>query len=383
MARIPLSWLQLKREKFRFLVALAGVGFAVVLMLMQLGFRDSLFESAVQFHRALRYDIVLMSPKTTYIARSSSFSQRRLYQALATDGVESVAAVYASLASWRNPVNFERRAMYVLGIDAADGVFELPEVLAQLETLRKQDYVIYDETSRPEFGPIAEAVRRGETPETELNNRWIRVAGLFAVGTSFGINGSVVTSDMNFLRIFPERQRGLIDFGLIRLADGRDPAAMAKQLRQELAGDVLVLTEEEFVEREKDFWASTTPIGYVFTFGVIIGIFVGGIIVYQILFADVSDHFSEYATLKAMGYSNGYLSRVVLEQAVILGALGFIPGLALCLWLYSLASSATRLPLIMTPGRILAVLSLTIAMCAVSGLIALRKLRSVDPAEVF
>ena len=140
---------------------------------------------------------------------------------------------------------------------------------------------------------------------------------------------------------------------------------------------------EEFVEREKDFWASTTPIGYVFTFGVIIGVFVGGIIVYQILFADVSDHFSEYATLKAMGYSNGYLSRVVLEQAVILGALGFVPGLAMCLWLYSLAGAATNLPLIMTPGRILAVLSLTIAMCAVSGLIALRKVRSADPAEVF
>jgi putative ABC transport system permease protein len=116
---------------------------------------------------------------------------------------------------------------------------------------------------------------------------------------------------------------------------------------------------------------------------VIIGLTVGGIIVYQILFADVSDHLREYATLKAMGYTNGYLFKVVLQEAVILAVLGFLPGLAASLMLFEMAGEATRLPLQMDASLATLVLGLTVAMCAVSGAIALRKVRSADPAEIF
>jgi putative ABC transport system permease protein len=84
-----------------------------------------------------------------------------------------------------------------------------------------------------------------------------------------------------------------------------------------------------------------------------------------------------------MGYSNGYLSRVVLQQALILAVLGFLPGAAISIWLYHLASEATRLPIYLTSERALLVLVLTVAMCSLSALLALRKVRSVDPAEVF
>jgi putative ABC transport system permease protein len=113
------------------------------------------------------------------------------------------------------------------------------------------------------------------------------------------------------------------------------------------------------------------------------GFVVGAIIVYQILFADVSEHLAEYATLRAMGYSNGFVSGVVVQQAMILAVIGYLPGLVICLWLYRAAGAATRLPMYMTWERGISVLALTIAMCAISGLIALRKVRSLDPAEVF
>ena len=113
------------------------------------------------------------------------------------------------------------------------------------------------------------------------------------------------------------------------------------------------------------------------------GFTVGGIIVYQILFADVSDHLAEYATLKAMGYTNGYLAWVVLQEAAILAVLGFIPGLAVSLFLYGAAAEATRLPLEMNLEVGALVLLLTVSMCALSGVIALRKIRSADPAEIF
>ena len=161
------------------------------------------------------------------------------------------------------------------------------------------------------------------------------------------------------------------------------PEAVRQTLRSRLPGDVLVLTKADFARRERHHWDKTTPIGYVFTFGVIIGFVVGSIIVYQILFADVSDHLAEYATLKAVGYSNAAVSSVVIEQGILLAVLGFVPGLAISAALYDTAGAATRLPMHLTPERILLVLGLTIAMCCLAGLMALRKVRAADPAEIF
>jgi putative ABC transport system permease protein len=146
---------------------------------------------------------------------------------------------------------------------------------------------------------------------------------------------------------------------------------------------VEVLTRDEFIQREVDYWSKATPIGYVFGFGVIVGLTVGGIIVYQILFADVSDHVREYATLKAMGYTDGFLSRVVLQEALLLAVLGFLPGLALAALLYRTVGAATQLPMAMTPGRLAGVLALTVGMCCLAAAMALRRVRSADPAEVF
>ena len=383
MFKIPLGWLQLKKEKLRFAVALLGVAFAVILILMQLGFREAMFGSAVRYHEHLRYDIALVSPEMAFIVQPRSFSNRRLYQARGVPGVASVSPVYFSLGQWKNPVSHEMRSIFGVGVEPADRSLALPEVEAQLARVTVQDAVLFDDASRPEFGPIAERVRSGSPVAVELNNRQVQVAGLFSFGTSFGIDGSVVTSETNFLRIFPGRQRGLIELGLVRVAAGEDAQRVRDAIRAALPRDVLVLTRAEFIAKERAYWDASTPIGYVFAFGVLVGLVVGGIIVYQILFADVNDHLAEYATLKAMGYSNLYLSGVVIQQAVILAVLGYLPGLAICLLLYRVSSRATLLPLEMTWQRGVGVLALTVAMCAISALVALRKVRSADPADVF
>jgi len=380
---IPLGWLQLKKEKLRLLVATAGVGFAVVLIFMQLGFRTALFVSAVRFHTSFDYDIVLISPKTAYMINPESFSRRRLYQAAGFSAVESVSPVYMSLAPWKNPTSSGTRAIFVVGFNPSQHVLNLPAVNANLDKIQLPDVVLFDELSRPELGPVPELFKARQTVETELINRKISVGGLFQVGTSFGLDGSVVTSDLNFLRLFPSRPEGLIDLGLIKLEPGVDPDLMRDTLDEALPDDVIVLTRQGYKDREVAYWNSTTPIGYVFTFGVIIGLVVGSIIVYQILFSDVSDHLAEYATLRAMGYPMSFLIGVVLQEAVILSVLGYLPAFAITLGLYRMAGDATRLPLEMSVERGVAVLMLTVVMCAVSGLIAVRKLRSADPAEIF
>jgi len=380
--QIPIGWLQLKREKLRFAVALLGVSFAVVLILMQLGFREALFDSAVRFHDALNCDVVVLSTDQSYIVQPHSFSQRRLYQARGVAGVASVTPVYLGVAEWKNPDTHVVRTIFVIGLDPAERALALPELDAQSMKLLREDKVLFDALSRPEYGPIAERVGTRDVV-AEVNHRELRVAGLYRFGTSFGIDGSIIASETNFLRIFPNRQRGLIELGLVRVASGVDPRLVRDAIRAQLGRDVLVLTREEFRAKEVAYWDSATPIGYVFNFGVIVGLVVGGIIVYQILFADVNDHLPEYATLKAMGYSNAFLAGVVIQQAVILAALGFLPAVGLSMLLYRVSGEATRLPLVMTSERGVLVLGLTIAMCVLSALMALRKVRSADPAEIF
>jgi putative ABC transport system permease protein len=305
------------------------------------------------------------------------------YQKLRMAGVESVTPVYLQMSVWKNPYDHEMRNVFTLGVDPDDDALLAPGVRENIDRVRRRDVVLFDARSRPEHGPVADRLRAGEPVVTEVNDRRVAVGGLFEMGTSFGIDGSILTSEDNFLRLFPSRPRTQIDLGLIRIRPGEDPGKIRDEIRALLPRDVLVLTKADFVAREIAYWNGAQPIGYVFAFGAIMGFVVGAIIVYQILFADVSDHLAEYATLRAMGYSNGFVSQIVVQQAMILAVVGYLPGLAICLWLYRTAGAATRLPLYMTWERGITVLVLTIAMCAISGLIALRKARSLDPAEVF
>jgi len=216
-----------------------------------------------------------------------------------------------------------------------------------------------------------------------VNDRAVRVVGLFELGTSFGIDGSLLMSDLNFRRLFPDRTASHIDLGLVQLADGVDAGVMRDRIASALPADVEVLTRADFVKREVDYWSRSTPIGYVFSFGVAMGLVVGMIIVYQILFSDVQDSLQEYATLKAMGYTHGYLVGVVLREATLLAIFAYVPALALSLVVYQQAGEATHLPVAMTLERALMVFALTLFMCCASAALAIRKLRSAEPAEIF
>jgi putative ABC transport system permease protein len=383
LPRAPLGWRQLAHRPLRLLVALAGIAFAVLLIMMQLGFRSALFESTLRFHERFRYDIALFSPDSVFIVRPAPLSIRRLYQALGVEEVEAVSPVYIFPAVWKSPWGADRRSINAVGVDPDVDILDTPGFSENYAKLRAQDVVLFDAAARPEFGPVGESFRAGESITTEINDREVEVVGLVEIGPSFGIDGTILTSIDNWLRLFPDRPREDIELGLIQLAAGADPDAVAEKLRAYLPKDVLVLTKAEFVAREKAYWNGATPIGYVFAFGAIMGLVVGAIIVYQILFADVSEHLREYATLRAIGYRNRFVSGIVLQQAAILAVLGYLPGTAAASFLYSSAAAATRLPLHMTSDRAITVFLLTLGMCALSGFLALRKVRKLDPAEVF
>ncbi|MBW4592469.1 MAG: ABC transporter permease DevC [Brasilonema angustatum HA4187-MV1] len=383
MTKIPLAWLQLKREKTRLAVALAGIAFADILMFMQLGFRDSLYFSNVRLHTSLQADIVLINNQSNALLSMKGFSQRRLYKALDLQAVQSVYPIYLDYTAWKNPLTGRSRNLLVIGINPAVNVLDLPGVKENLDKLKLPDVVLYDRSSRQEYGPIATEFEQGKTVVAEVNSRRMKVGGLFTLGASFGADGNLITSDLNFLRMFPLHKSGLIDIGLIRLKPGADATTVAQTLKKYLPRDIKVLSKQEFINYERYYWESSTAIGFIFTLGTIMGFIVGTVIVYQILYTEVADHLAEYATLKAIGYTQKYLLIVILQEALILAILGYIPGFAITMFLYDRARDATLLPVLMSVGRAVMVLILTFIMCFISGTIAMRKLRSADPADIF
>lgn len=382
IASAQLAWSQLAQQPARFAVALAGVVFAVVLILMQLGFSDALYASSVRLHERLTGDLVLIHPHYLYLANSKPFSQRRLYQAQQEDGVATVSRIYYELAPWKHPQTGSTRNLLVLGVEPIVGPLNLANLSDPQGRVRVPEKAWFDRQSRPEFG-FAESYRVEKPLLTEINNRRVEIAGTYDLGPSFAVDGSIVTSEDNFLRLLPHRRRGLIDIGVIALQPGADVRRVQLALTQRLPHDVLVLTKAEFIAREQGHWRRNTPIGYVFGFGVLMSFVVGSIIVYQILFVNVADRLRDYATLKAIGYRDRYLYGIVLEQAGLLAVLGFAPGAFLCMGLYSVTASATRLPMVLSFETCLLVFGLTLLMCAFSGAAALRKVSAADPAEVF
>ena len=382
--KTPLSWLQLTHEKTRLLVALAGITFADVLMFMQLGFRDALFNSAVRLHEGIDGDIFILNSKTESLTGIRSFSQRRLYETLGVDQIDSVSPIYIGFSTWKNPLERQTRNILSIGLNPEKNVIMLPGVEENISVTRQQDVVLYDRLSRQEFGPVPELFESGETVKTEVANREIKVGGIFSLGTSFGADGTIITSDVNFFRLFPERKEGLIDIGVITLKPGANLEKNLEFLRGNFDyEDVTFYSREEFIQHEKNFWKNRTAIGFIFMLGTIMGFIVGTVIVYQILYTDVADHLPEYATLKAMGYTDFYLLTVVFQEAIILGCIGFIPGFSFATFLYYNAAKSTGLPIIMVTSKAITVLILTIIMCCISGIIAVGKLRGADPADIF
>ena len=381
--RTPLGWLQLKHDKFRLLTALSGIAFADILIFMQLGFMNALYTTNTQYPRKIKGDIVLTSTQATNFNKPYTFPRRRLYQAMDIPGVKSAEPIYIGSISWRNPQTKEKTSMTVIGFAPDKPAFDLPEVNNQLDKVKIPDTVLFDRASRGEYDEVISQIQQGKTIRTEIERTTITIDGLFEVGASFADDGALITSDQNFMRLFPRKQPGMISIGVIDLKEGIDAEETRTYLNNYLPDDVQAYTYQEYVDGEVKYIQKSTAIGFVFSLGTMMGFVVGIVIVYQVLSTDVNDHMAEYATFKAMGYRNSYLLGVVFEEALILSIIGFIPSVAIAAGLYRLTAMATALPVVLPVSRAIAVLIMTIIMCGISGAIATRKLQSADPADIF
>jgi len=392
-ARKPLGWAQLTHRKVRLLVAMTGVAFSNILIFTQLGLRAMLFDGVTLIPDNLEGDLFLVSAYAPNIDLGR-FPKIYLYQADAVEGIKAAYPLYIEFSNWVNPEDLNRpndeeggfqlfpNQVKILAFNPTQPVLAIPEINQQIERLSGPGAVLYDRLGQKKLGPIVEQFQQQGIASTLMSNQRVYVTGLFSLGSTLFDNGHVVMSDWSYAQWYGKQSLEQVNVGCLTLADVADLEQTRQQLRTILPESIRILTQTELAEAEQAFRASL-PNGKVLNFGAMMGFVVGIVIVYQVLYTDVSEHLPEYATLKAMGYSDWTLLRVILQEALILAVLGFIPGYIASYGVYQLLVQITRVPLTMKTAVALQVFMLTVVMCAVSGAIAMNKLRAADPAEVF
>jgi putative ABC transport system permease protein len=375
---IYVAWRILTHEVGRSLLAVGGIFVAILMIFLQLGFFACVPSGGLMVYKQMIFDILLTSSDYVYQAETFSFPRRRLYQALANPEVLSASPVYMGAVQWTNEQAHEQRhEIFVIGFKPRDKVFDAPDLTRQLSVLERDDTVLVDKATYPVFG----AMTPGRV--TEMNNHAVTIGGTYVLGIGFLGLGCVAISDINFLRMMPDRPLTSVNLGLVRLKPGADPEEVARQLRAVMPDDVRVFTRNEFIDYETSYWVTRTSTGLIFGFGAVIALIVGVVILYQTLSTQVSRQLPQYATFKAMGYTDRYLGGIVIWLALLMAAVAFPPAYGAAIGIYNIIHEATKLPITMTEGRLAAVLGLTLAMSIASALYSVRGLRRADPVDLF
>lgn len=382
---LPLAWLQLKRQPVRYLVAIAGIGFAALLMYMQIGFQSGLLTSATTFYAALDADLVLISPKTVSSASFSQFPQSQLFRANGYDAVESVVPLYVTNISAQKLGGEKPTSLRIIGYDPELKALNVDAINQQASKLKTSGYVLFDTKGNSRTGPVAKSVEENGYQFMTLYNlsQTFRAVGLFGLGSTFAADSNLLTSSSTAIQLANQINFGEISLGLIKVKDKASIPQLQKSLNKLYDGEIQILTKEELISQEQNYWNTSSSFGIVFGFGTFMGVLVGGVMVYQVLYTDVTDHLKEYATLKAMGFSNQFILAIVIQEAILLGISSFIPSTLVSTGMYAFLTSASGINIQMTHQKIGLVGALTVGICAASAAIAVNKLRDADPASVF
>lgn len=380
---IPLAWLQLISERKRFVVAIAGITFAVTMMLFQVGLRGALFKQVVGPLTILDADIIVTSPNYEYFGVGRGFANVRLSQAYALPEVVSANGIKLGCMSFKNVDDGRERDIFAIAYDPSKKVFIPEDINSQQHLLKREGSVLFDSLSRAQYGDVMSKINNAQEPRTELSGQKAKIKGSIKIGATFAADGNVLMSLDTLSKIWTQESPDVSNVGLIKLKAGASAPEVAEALRKVLPSDVNVMTKQEFIDAEKKYWAVRTPIGFVIGASMAVAIFVGAVIVYQILYTDVTDHIPEYATLKAIGFSDGFFIWTIVQESLILSITGFIPGALLAALLYKLTRDIANMPTQMTLENLSIIFFLTVGMCVVAGLLATRKLRKANPADIF
>jgi putative ABC transport system permease protein len=380
--RLPIGWLQLTHNRTRFAAALAGVAFANVLVFVQLGIMNSMGAATLRPYAFFQPDVMISAGDANSLTDGGNVARQWLLQAMADPDVTDGMGLFIANVPWDR--GDKDISLTTFGIDPVKPAFLAPEIASDLTLLQVQDAAILDRLARGLGKEEAAAIRPQSPLSFETQGRTVTTYSTFAGGGGFGGDGYMLVSDQTFLSLFPARSSAAPDHILLTLRPGAQLDVVIARLKSLISDPSLrIRTYDQAAQDDLRYQQTKRPTGIIFGFGVLIGVLVGLVIVYQVLSTDVADHLREYATFKAMGYGPRFFLGVVFEEALVLGILGFLPGLIVGTTILTLMGAITTLPLAMTPSMAISVFLGTIVFSALSGAIATRRLAAADPADLF
>jgi putative ABC transport system permease protein len=374
---LSLAWRILAHQKGRTALAIGGIFVAVLLIFVELGFFIAVPQGGMLIYDHMRFDLLVVSKKYVFQTESWQFPRARLEEARKNPDVAAASAVYLGGAKWQDPAGGIRLDISAIGFDPRSRAFDVADIDRQIATLEKTDTVLVDSQTRSIFGPLTEG------RVVELNGRSTTIGGTYELGTGFLGLGIVLASAENFFRMSPGRPADTVNLGLLTLKPGADPDRVAQQLRTALPNDMQVFTRPELTAHEVRFWTTRTGTGLIFGSGLIVAVIVGIMVLYQTLATQITKQMPQFATMKAIGYTNLFLNGIVLSEAVSIMLIAFIPAFLAALGLYTVIRNQTLLPVIMSPTELGGVFAIVMAMSVISAVLSVGRLRRADPAEVF
>ncbi|CFX60006.1 Multidrug ABC transporter substrate-binding protein [Candidatus Filomicrobium marinum] len=372
---LTLAFRNLFHDRVRLTVTLVGILFSIVLVAVQLG----LYLGASRMITANidQADATLWI--TAFGAKSfedggALLSTRERHQALATPGVVSVTPIVVKFAEWRKPEGGSTRVV-VVGSDAEDGALKPWNLVkGTWEDIKAPDAIAVDRTYLSDLGV------HGIGDSAQIDFGRVKINALTDGIRSF-TQSPYVYMPLSRARQLLNLPSDIATFHLVKLAPNADVETVRKQLLNRLES-AEVLTKEEFHDRSLKQWLFRTGAGVALIGGALLGILVGTVIVAQTLYSSTKDHINEFATLRALGSSSGYIHKVILAQAGLSAILGYMLGMILA-GVIVFASQSTPLPILMTPQLAAALFTVTVFMCAISAISAIVKVTKIDPATVF
>jgi putative ABC transport system permease protein len=361
-------------NRLRLLAAFVGVGVAVVVMFVELGLLLGILNSQALMATLIRGDLVVLNEGRTDLHKWDRMNRIRLNQVAATSGVANVIPVYQDTMGLRDPETNSVRRILIVAFPAEQLPYAIGNPQEIAAALRIPNTILFDRRSRPIY---AELVLGGDA---ELDGQSYRVGGFVDLGPDIIHDGAVIMSDASWFARDPNARPIM---GVIRLDPGADMRAVRDALTASLPDDVLIFTPQELRRREFAFTLGSAPIGFLFGIGMLAGLVIGSITCYQILFNEIVDRLKQYATLKAMGFSEMFLRGVILEQALLLSLGGFAGGLFFAWISYAYIAHRTALAVELSFSTIVFILLLATIMCVAAGMLALRRVTQADPAELY
>ena len=369
-----LAFRNLFHDRIRLAVTMVGILFSIVLVAVQLGLYLGARNIIVSMIDRSEGDLWVMAYGTKNFEEGQPISAREKFAALSIPGVAKAVPLIVSFTDWRKPTGGSTLVV-IVGADAEDGGLNPWNVVeGDVSGLGARDAVIVDKTYLTDLGINSV----GDT--AQIGSSRVRISGMTDGIRSFTVSPYVFTT-LNRARSLLDMPADMITYVLVKLEPGADAEAVRRVLRNKVP-ESEVLTKSEFHDRSLNHWLFATGAGVALIGGAILGLVVGTVIVAQTLYSSTKDHINEFATLRALGSSSGYIHRVILAQAALSAVLGYALGMIIALTVVYL-SERTALPIVMTPGLAALLLGLTVAMCAISALSAIGKVMRIDPAVVF